>query len=353
MMLDARTIIHSAADWRGPDIAARADWIHRFTDVEIDEVERALRSLQARGIAIGQMRREDFPLEKLAATLLDARERLETGPGLHLLRGFPVARYSRDELRLIYWGMCLHIGTAMSQSIAGDVIGDVRNLNVDVNSAAGRAYTSKQRLTFHSDQADVVGLWVMQTARAGGVSMIASALAVRNEILRRRPDLLDVIYQPFYWSWQQQEPPGSPPWYVQPVYSEQDGHFASCYIRTHIRSAQRFPQVPRLGAAQEEALDLLDSLAGSEAFHFATLFEPGDLQLLNNHVILHSRTAFEDWPETERRRHLLRIWLSVPNSRPLNASMTPIFRDTRAGAVRGGFPSRSGKLVHETPGFAG
>jgi hypothetical protein len=121
-------------------------------------------------------------------------------------------------------------------------------------------------------------------------------------------------------------------------------------VRTHIISAQRFEEVPRLTPQQQEAMALLDSLAGSERFHYSMMFEPGDIQFLNNHVTLHSRTAFEDHEEPARKRHLLRMWLSVPNSRALSPLLGTIYRDQRAGAVRGGFPSRTGHLVYETAG---
>ena len=38
--------------------------------------------------------------------------------------------------------------------------------------------------------------------------------------------------------------------------------------------------------------------------------EPGQMLFVNNHWILHNRTAFEDHPEPERRRHYLRLWLN-------------------------------------------
>ncbi len=259
-----------------------------------------------------------------------------------------MAQYAKPDLRYMYVGLCRHLGTTLSQSPGGDHIGDVRNMNVDVNSPRGRAYTSNQKLTFHSDQADIVGLLVLRTAKSGGLSKLASALAIRNEIARTRPDLLEVLHQPFAWSWQEQQPAGERGWYEQPIYTERDGRFSSYYIRTHINSAQRYDEVPRLTPLQIEAMDAVDALAASEEFHFSTMFQPGDLQFLNNHVILHSRTAFEDYDDADQRRHLLRIWLSVPNSRPLSERMYPLFRDGSPGAVRGGYPSRDGRRFYET-----
>jgi hypothetical protein len=251
-------------------------------------------------------------------------------------------------LRLIYWGMGKHLGTARSQSKVGDLLGDVRDFGVITESAGGRGYQSNQRLNFHTDSCDVTGLFVLHVAKSGGLSKLASSVAVRNEIARRRPDLLDVLYQPFYWSWNKQEAPGAKPYYPQPIFSERDGSFACRYIDGQIKNAQAFPDVPRFTPAQIEARAMIDELANSDAFNFAMMFEPGDLQLVNNHICFHARTAFEDWPDPERHRHLLRMWLSMPNSRPLSLLMGTIYEDQRAGAVRGGFPSRTGQHVFNT-----
>jgi hypothetical protein len=341
-------IADGRTDWRPGHVEGMQGWSHRLTATEADTLSAALAAATAAGIGIDALTPQNFPLPGLRPLLDRLLAEVELGRGMFLLRGFPVARHSKDELRAMYVGLCRHLGVLMSQSSGGDHIGDVRNFNVDVNAPAGRAYTSKQKLTFHSDQADVVSLLVLRTAKEGGVSKLASAVAIRNEIARTRPDLLDVLHQPFPWSWQEQQPPGGRPWYLQPIYTEQDGRFSSYYIRTHITSSQRYDDAPRLSALQVEAMDLIDHLANSEAFNFATLFQPGDVQFLNNHVILHSRTAFEDHDEPDRRRHLLRVWLSVPNSRPLHPAMHTLFRDQRPGAVRGGFPSRDGRRVYET-----
>jgi hypothetical protein len=348
--LTRHSVIETPADWRAAEMAARKDWIHELTGDEIAELRSALAHVKVLGKTLATMTCEDFPLPTLSALVGHCRDFLENSAGLFLIRGFPAAEYDKGDLRLLYWGLGKHMGTAVSQSANGDILGDVRNMNVDMNSPNGRGYTSNQKLTYHTDSCDVVGLFVLRTARSGGLSMIASSVAVHNEIARIRPDLLEVLYQPFYWSWQSQEVPGTTPYYQQPIFNQHGGKFSCRYVRTHIISAQRFEDVPRLTPQQEEAMALFDSLAGSEVFHFSMMFKPGDIQLLNNHVTVHSRTAFEDYDEAEKKRHLLRMWMSVPNSRTLSAGMHTIFQDQSAGAVRGGFPSRTGKLIYETIG---
>ncbi len=340
--------IASPADWRGPDLLKRSDWIHPLTFNEIVEIEEALQTAKARGVTLASLEKETFLLPAFPRIVERVRETLENGPGMFLIRGFPAERYQAADLRIIYWALGKYLGTAVTQSAEGDVLGDVRDLKVDLAGPKGRGYKTNAELEYHTDSCDVVALFVLRTAKAGGRSMIASSVAAHNEILRRRPDLLEVLYQPFTWSLQNQNREGDSPTYEQPIFTMHDGHFACRYIRTHIRSAQRYAGVPRLTDAQNEAIALLDAIVADESMHFSMMFDPGDIQILNNHVTLHARTHFEDYDEPDRKRHLLRMWLSMPNTRPLSPALGQIYKDRRAGAVRGGFPSRTGKIVFET-----
>lgn len=342
--------IDSPADWLGPVLAAGNDWIYNVTAEDAGEIDAALKHARRHGKTLETLTAEDFPLPRFAARLAFARDFIEHRRGIYVLRGLPVGAYTKDDLRLLYWGIGTHLGTAVSQSKDGDLLGDVRNFGVDINSAEGRGYKSNQRLSFHTDSADVVGLMVLRTAKSGGLSKIASSVAVHNEIARTRPDLLAVLYEPFPWSWQGQEPPGESGWYLQPLFSRFDGKFACRYIRLHVTNSQRFDDAPRLTERQIAAMDLIDAIAWREDVHLSMHFEPGDIQLLCNHTALHSRTAFEDYPEEDRRRHLLRMWLAVPNSRTLSPGFATIYRDQRGGAVRGGFPSRTGQHHFHTIG---
>lgn len=344
-----KLIIGGPADWRGAEMKARTDWIHHFDDAEVAEIEAALQHLKSKGMEIQDIASaDDFPLDKVARRIEHARNYLEDEAGLFHFRGIPVDNRPKDDLRMIYWGIGRHLGTAVSQSDRGDLLGDVRNLGIDINSAKGRGYTSNARLSYHTDSADLVALMVLRVAKEGGLSMIASSVAIHNEVARTRPDLLEVLYQPMPWSWKGQEQEGQSPFYMQPIYSYHNGKFSSRYIRNHIISSQNEPEAPRLTDKQVEAMDYVDSLSRSEVFHFSMMFKPGDIQILNNHITYHSRTEFDDYKEVEERRHLLRMWLSVPNSRELSPLMNGLYRDVSAGAVRGGFPSRTGSHQYET-----
>jgi hypothetical protein len=347
--ITTREPIRSPANWLSADLGRRDDWLHVLDAADIAEIDAGYRAVQARGFDPATLTRDDIPLPRFQRIASRALEALEIGPGLFMIRGFPIARYAHADQRAIYWCLGKHLGTAMSQSDEGDVLGDVRDIRVAADSPRFRAYKTSGMASFHTDSCDVAGLFVLRPAKSGGVSMVASSVAIHNEILRTRPDLLEALYEPFAWSMQGQERPGEAPFYPQPIFTLHEGHFSCRYIRGQIKNGQRFAAAPRLTPRQIEAMDLIDRIAADPRFHFVTNFQPGDLQLCNNHVVMHARTAFEDHAEPERRRHLLRMWLSVPNSRPLSPLLGRIFKDRRPGAVRGGFPPKiPGTIVFET-----
>ena len=79
-------------------------------------------------------------------------------------------------------------------------------------------------------------------------------------------------------------------------------------------------------------------------------FTPGDIQLLHNHTVFHDRTAFEDWPEPERKRHLLRLVALPADGRPLPERYAARWGSITIGD-RGGIVCRGTRLhAPLTPG---
>ncbi len=338
--------------WMARDLATTQQWIHHLSPAEADALHETLVAAQRAGLSFDTLTQENFPLPSLRPTFDKVLEQLEQGLGFFVIRGLPTERYTKADLRLMYWGIGLHIGTAVTQSSRGDMLGDVRDFGVDTFSKKGRGYMSNQFLQFHSDTCDVVCLMVLRGSKHGGLSRFCSSLAIHDEIARTRPDLLEVLYQPFYMSWKGQEGPGEAPHYQQPVFTRNaDGVFASRFIPQHIigHSVPTPPELPPLTPLQKEAVELVQTLANDPRFYGEMMFEPGDMQFMNNHVMYHSRTEFEDYPEEDRKRHLIRMWLSVPNSRALDDSMSAIYQDRRPGVTRGGFRCHTGARVYETP----
>ena len=325
--------------WTGAEMQKRTDWLRPFTDDELAEIDVALRGVKRRGLELFDIRKEDFPLPTVAKELAKIAKELETGRGMIMLRGLPLS-YSPDDLRTVYWGLGTHLGTAVSQNHAGELLGIVKDFGGPVVNTTRRGSKTNAHLSFHSDRCDVVGLLCVRKAKSGGESRIVSAAAVHNEILRRRPDLIDVFYDNWEHSWQGEQPPGSGKTDTRPIFGVRDGYFTGLFSPAYIQFAQEFPDTPRFTPKQQEALELYGELTNALALRMH--FEPGDIQLLNNHLMYHGRTEFEDYPEENRKRLLLRLWLSVPGSRPMPDAWKKVFGSIEAGAIRGGVMCREG-----------
>jgi len=331
--------------WSGADLAASADWRFRLTPAMTEELDTALRRLGGRSWEA--LRPGDFAAPLTAGLLAQVAAQLEQGRGLALVSGLPVERYDEADLRRLWYGLGLLLGRPVSQSNAGlrmKIIQDegaaAPALHGKVETANGTFLGSYSRavstgpLRFHTDRSDVVGLLCAGQSASGGLSKVASTLAVHNELLGRRPDLLELLWQPYPRSRLGEEAGGENLHYLLPIFGLRDGQITSHYSRTFIEASQLQPGAPRLSAAQVEAMDLLHQVA-DELCHRMTL-APGDLQFVNNHVVYHARDAFTNDPGTGQVRRLFRLWLAMPNSRALPMDHAVLWGDVAAGALRGG-----------------
>ena len=306
-----RSPIESSAVWHAADLADTAAWTIQLTDGQRAEIFQVARAMTANGRTIATLTLDDVPLPSLRDELGTVVRILAEGHGFVLLRRFPIDVLTEAEIELAYFALGLHLGTPVSQDAAGTLLGHVRDERVERTGPEVRLYRTRERQDFHTDGADIIGLLCLHGARSGGESRLASSYAVYNEILRRRPDLLEVLYEPMWWDRNGEESAGEDPAFPLPVLHDVDGKPRVFYIGWYIRDAQRHPHVPRLTAAQRDALDIIETIANDPAFYVEMDFQPGDVQLLNNAKILHSREAYEDDESLDERRHLLRLWLSA------------------------------------------
>jgi len=228
-----------------------------------------------------------------------------------------VERWGRRRSAVAFYGLGAHLGNAISQNAQGHVLGHVRDMGLSSDDPNVRIYQTHERQTFHTDSADVVGLLCLQTARSGGASALVSSTTLYNEMRARRPELAACLFEPLATDRRGEVPPGAKPYFEIPVFNWHVARLSAIYQRQYIDSAQRFADAPRLSARQIEALDLFDALTNDPALHFTMELQRGDMQFVHNHALLHDRTAFVDWPQPERRRHLLRLWLAPESARPL------------------------------------
>ncbi len=329
-------------------MAVSSRWLRDLSGEDLAEIDSALQAAQARGLAWHQTTVEAFPLPTLRARLLEIAEELEEGCGMIKLRGLPVERYAPAALRQIWFGIGCHLGRPVFQNRRGELMREIR----DEGSEAGARYGQVEagpgarflssyartltngRLRFHTDRTDVVGLLCVRRAKSGGQSRLCSSPAIHNEMLRRRPDLLDVLFQDFHRSRFGEEASSPEVTYALPIFGLREGKFTSHFSLTYIEAAHMSGKVPPLNAAQREALDLLLALADELSFEMS--LEPGDMQFLNNHVIYHARTAFIDGEGEAQARLLYRLWLSMANSRPLPEGHEILWGRIEAGSLRGG-----------------
>lgn len=336
-------------------------WVEMFNSEELQEIEAAatpwLVRLSSDVHALGGAGPSDFPIPRLGPRLSSIRQDLLEGRGFVVLRGLPVRKWGRRLSAVALYGLGLHLGKPRPQNRQGHLLGHVRDTGRSSTDPGVRIYQTRERQTFHTDSADIVGLLSLQTARRGGDSKIVSSVSIYNEMRRRRPDLAKLLFEAVATDHRGEHPVGAQPFFNIPVFSWHEGRLSAIYQRQYIDSAQRYPDAPRLSPKHIEALNLFDALAEDPSLSVTMRLAPGDVQLLHSHTTLHDRTAFEDWEDSARRRHLLRLWLAPPQARPLPAVFAERYGSVVPGD-RGGVAAEGSEalpleeLAEETPAAA-
>ena len=317
--------LNDPAAWRGDRMAERSDWIVTLDESMVAELESAVSAVTTRGIDVFDITRDDFPLPNMRAPIETILEALEGGRGFALLRGLPVERWNEAGNRIAIWGLGTHLGLPVVQDLAGNLLHDVRDTGRKFGSDDSiRYYQTNHAIRLHTDGGDIFALGCVHQGTTGGRSLVVSAVEVFNEIVRRRPDLAVVLQEDFWMDARGQRPDGAR-CQVLPIYTRYGSHLNILLKPEYIYSAQRFGDVPRLTDAQREALELFHAVTREPGMALEFVMKPGDVLLASNHTIMHGRTEFEDAADSAHRRHMLRLWLTIPNGRPL----PPHYADTR------------------------
>jgi hypothetical protein len=337
--------VDDPACWAGVEMAATDAWLHHLTAAEIADLDATVTALDASGVDIKDIGPGDFALAVLGPVLDGMKRDILWGRGFAMLRGVPVERYSRRQAAIAFWVVGLHVGVPVSQNAKGHVLGHVKDLGgASLSNPINRGYQTSERLPFHTDQCDVVGLLCLRISDNGGESLLTSSVAIHNEMLKRRPDLVAALSETIAVDRRNEIPEGKDPWYWMPVFNYWQGYLSTYWVVSYIRSAQRFDELARHSPALVEALAMFEALA--RELSFSMRMQPGDVQLLHNHVLVHSRTEYKDRPGFDNRRHLLRLWLATPDGRPL----PPVFADQYAHLKPGERPAGgvvvSGTVFH-------
>ena len=337
-----RSPVTDKSAWVADDHRHHRSWLHELTDADLAELDGALAGVKTRGLTPPKFGRDDFRIPRFGAKLAELRDELNHGRGFFVIRGMPVDRYPLDDIKAMYWGIGTHMGNPVLQNKKGDLVSHVEDRGDDYSQHNVRLYSTAAAANPHNDPSDVVGLLCVRTAPSGGTSMIASATAIYNRMVETHPEYLEILARGFPHAVRGEGVTRStgevtPP---IPVYSYFEGKISCCLNSKSSATARELEDNP-LTPEEIEAIRAVEDLVEDPAFCLTMDFRPGDIQFLNNYVILHTRTAFQDGREPGERRLLLRLWLNLREGRRL----APGFGDRFNNGSRGGVPARAVELA--------
>lgn len=284
--------------------------------------------------ALLDYRKEEFDPGSALPVISAAFREAKHGRGVALVHGLPRQGITEQQFRVLTWLVGLHTGVGRPQGKASHYLSEVRDAGTAYRTSTGRGYSSSAELDFHTDSADLVVLSCYNRAPEGGMSLTTSSIRAFDLMQQREPALAPYLLQPIHFSRQGEQAPDEAPSYPHPIFDEAGGKLFTKWNRNRVTSAQKLDGVPQISAEHWRALEAFDALVHSPALAHSMWLQPGDLQVINSHTTLHSRTEFTDDPVNKRL--LYRLWITPPDSDALPASWGVLYKATAAGTVRGG-----------------
>lgn len=335
--LSIRAALDSRAAWNAAQLEAdRKRWTFTLDDAARRGLAAAIETARDPGKTILDYRRDDFDPGVAWRTLAAAFEEAKHGCGVALIKGLPRADPDEKSFELLTWAIGLHAGVARPQGKQTHYISAVRDIGTAYRTGTGRGYSSSAELDFHTDSADMVVLSCYNKAASGGMSITTSSIAAYRRMQEEYPHLIEWLHRPVHFSRQGEQAPDEAASYPHPIFDEAGGLLFSKWNRNRVTSAQRLDGVPQLLPVQREALERFDALVRRADLAHTMWLEPGDLQIINSHVTLHSRTEFTDHGDPGQKRLLFRLWLAPPDGARLPESWRILYRAVEPGTVRGG-----------------
>ena len=301
--------------WRGSETQGIEQFTINLDPSAATTLEQAAVHLASKKGEVTEATKEDLPLGELEETIKKVRHEILEGTGMVLLKGFPVESLSSREIAFFFWGVGLRLGKAVSQSVMGERLGHV--IDATDTDPHARAYRNRTELTPHTDPTDILAFLCLYPGATGGVSHFVSALTIYQEIKKNNPDVLKALQHGFHYhrfGEQELDCPEITPWRV-PVFSESERKLSCRYVKEFIEIAADEDPNSALSDEQKEALRVFESTAQREDLRLTFTLQPGETIFANNYTVLHARTAFTNHPE--RKRELLRLWLTATPTRPV------------------------------------
>tara|TARA_B100001093_G_scaffold116395_1_gene108745 strand:- start:20 stop:1036 length:1017 start_codon:yes stop_codon:yes gene_type:complete len=323
--LSTSKLENDPAAWRGHDMMARDDWHVPINTTQRKELDSAIEHAKGLDKNVLALTKNDFPLPTLGPFLSALNNELEGGRGFVVIEGLPALELDEETGKIALWGIGQYLGLPAKQDGVGSLIHSVRDIGASVESTHNiRSYQTADPISWHNDGADIFMLYCLRAGKSGGESKLVSAVEIFNELVRRRPDLAETLERDFWFDTRGQRQDGARV-EVMPVYNRHDGLLTANMKYRYIHTAQRFADVPRLTKRQRQSLQWAQDIANEPGMAMEFPLAPGDILVANNYVTFHGRKAFEDWEKLEEKRHMLRLWLTIPNGRPLPSC----FKDSR------------------------
>ncbi len=304
--------VKGRAVWTAVELAADKNWIHTLRQSECAEVFEATKAVMAQGLDPEGFGRSDFPLPGLASLLDGLAQELHKGRGCILIRGLPVDDYDETELQAAYWGIAAHFGEAISQNSKGQRLAAVTDHGNDISRGNTRGYTTSAALYPHSDMCQMTGLLCVQPAVEGGESQVVSSLSIYNHIWATKPEYLETLFRGFHHDLRGEGPKAEIDEVTDhrvPVFSECEG-WLSCGFNPKICINGEAKRGTPVSAKEIATLEYVSEVAARPELSHEMILQAGDIQIVNNHTVLHSRSAFTDAEDPLKRRKLFRLWLN-------------------------------------------
>jgi len=326
----------SPAAWTAAQLDSDRRWVFALDDRARRDLAAAVVKAQDPDKTLLDYRREEFDLGSAWPVIAAAFEEVRRGRGVALVKGLPRDGLDEKAFELLTWAIGLSAGVGRPQGKASHYLSAVRDAGTAYRTGTGRGYSSNAELDFHTDSADVVGLSCYNKAASGGMSITSSSIAAYARMTAEHPSLVEWLRRPVHFSRQGEQAADEAPSYPHPIFDEAEGRLFSKWNWNRVTSAQKLDGVPRVEPEQWKALETFDQVVRQPDLAHTMWLEPGDLQIINSHVTLHSRTDFTDHDDPAKKRLLFRLWLAPPDSDRLPESWRVLYKAVEPGTVRGG-----------------